>query len=99
MKWIKRNDSETNYEDRRGRRMKRGAIGGIGGLIVVIIALLLGQNPLEFLDMANSVAPSQQTEVYDPDRATENEDLKVLSLAVFNSANDVWATIFKEQLK
>lgn len=98
MKWIKRNDSETNYEDRRGRRMKRGAIGGIGGLIVVIIALLLGQNPLEFLDMANSVAPSQETEVYDPNRATENEDLKVLSLGVFNSANDVWATIFREQL-
>lgn len=98
MKWIKRNDSETNYEDRRGRRMKRGAIGGIGGLIVVVIALLLGQNPLEFLDMANSIAPGQETEVYDPNRATENEDLKVLSLGVFNSANDVWATIFREQL-
>lgn len=98
MKWIKRNDSETNYEDRRGRRVKRGAIGGIGGLIVVVIALLLGQNPLEFLDMANSIAPGQETEVYDPNRATENEDLKVLSLGVFNSANDVWATIFREQL-
>lgn len=98
MKWIKRNDSETNYEDRRGRRVKRGTIGGIGGLIVVVIALLLGQNPLEFLDMANSIAPGQETEVYDPNRATENEDLKVLSLGVFNSANDVWATIFREQL-
>ncbi|MDD2475909.1 MAG: hypothetical protein PHI32_08360 [Dysgonamonadaceae bacterium] len=46
MKWINRNDSESQYEDRRGKGMKRGAIGGIGGLIVVIIALLLGQNPL-----------------------------------------------------
>ena len=98
MKWINRNDSESNYEDRRGRRVKRGAIGGIGGLIVVVIALLLGQNPLEFLDMANSVAPGQETEVYDPSRATENEELKVFSLAVFNSANDVWAAIFEEQL-
>ena len=98
MKWINRNDSEGNFEDRRGRGMKRGAIGGIGGLIVVVIALLLGKNPLEFLDMANSVVPGQQTEVYDPDRATENEDLKVFSLGVFNSANDVWATIFKQQL-
>ncbi len=98
MKWINRNDSEKNYEDRRGRGMKRGAIGGIGGLIVVVIALLLGQNPLELLNLANSVAPGDQTEVYDPTRATENEDLKVLSLGVFNSANDVWETIFEEQL-
>ena len=98
MKWINRNDSEKNYEDRRGRGIKRGAIGGIGGLIVVVIALLLGQNPLELLNLANSVAPREQTEVYDPARATENEDLKVLSLGVFNSANDVWETIFNEQL-
>lgn len=98
MKWINRNDSEKNYEDRRGRGMKKSAIGGIGGLIVVVIALLLGQNPLELLNLANSVAPGEQTEVYDPARATENEDLKVLSLGVFNSANDVWETIFNEQL-
>ena len=97
MKWINRNDSEKNYEDRRGKGIKRGAIGGIGGLIVVVIALLLGQNPMELLNLANSVAPGQ-TEVYDPARATENEDLKVLSLGVFNSANDVWETIFNEQL-
>ena len=63
-----------------------------------MIALLLGQNPLELLNLANSVAPGEQTEVYDPARATENEDLKVLSLGVFNSANDVWETIFNEQL-
>ena len=98
MKWINRNDSESNYEDRRSKRMKKGAIGGIGGLIVVVVALLLGQNPLEFLDMANSVAPGDGTEVYDEARATENEDLKVFSLGVFNSANDVWETIFEEQL-
>lgn len=97
MKWINRNDSEKNYEDRRGKGIKRGAIGGIGGLIIVVIALLLGQNPMELLNLANSVAPSQ-TETYDPARATENEDLKVLSLGVFNSANDVWETIFNEQL-
>lgn len=98
MKWIKRNDSESNYEDRRGRGMKRGAIGGIGGLIVVVIALLLGQNPADLLDMANSVAPGEQTEIVDPARATENEELKVFSLGVFNSASDVWSTIFSEQL-
>lgn len=96
MKWINRNDSESQYEDRRGKGMKRGAIGGIGGLIVVIIALLLGQNPLSLLDTVNT--NEQGTEVYDSSRANENEDLKIFSLGVFNSANDVWTKIFREQL-
>lgn len=96
MKWINRNDSETNYEDRRGKGMKRGAIGGIGGLIVVVIALLLGQNPLSLLDAVGT--GEQGTEVVDPSRANENEELKIFSLGVFNSANDVWTEIFREQL-
>lgn len=97
MKWIKRNDSQDQYEDRRGKGMKRGAIGGIGGLIVVVIALLMGQNPLDLLNVAGGLA-EQGTEVYDESRAHENEDLKVFSLGVFNSANEVWETIFNEQL-
>ena len=96
MKWINRNDSETNYEDRRGKGMKRGTIGGIGGLIVVVIALLLGQNPLSLLDAVGT--GEQGTEVVDPSRANENEELKIFSLGVFNSANDVWTEIFREQL-
>ena len=76
MKWINRNDSEANYEDRRGRTLRRGgAIGGLGANTVFIIALLLGQNPFQMLDMANSVAPGQATEEVDPSRAHENEDL------------------------
>ncbi len=99
MKWINRNDSEANYEDRRGRTLRRGgAIGGLGAIIVFIIALLLGQNPFQMLDMANSVAPGQATEEVDPSRAHENEDLKVFTLGVFNSANDVWAEIFRKQV-
>ncbi len=97
MKWIKRNDSESQYEDRRGKGMKRGAIGGIGGIIVVVLALLFGQNPMDVLDMAGG-GSEQGTEVYDSSRANENEDLKIFSLGVFNSANDVWEEIFTQQL-
>lgn len=101
MKWINRNDSESNYEDRRGRMPKRGmAFGGIGALVIIVIALLLGKNPLQLLNMANGVAPNQETEeVVDPSRAHENEDLKILTLGVFNSANDVWAEVFRTQLR
>lgn len=98
MKWINRNDSRANYEDRRGRGRRNAAVGGVGAVIVAVIALLLGQNPFQALDMVNSMAPGASSEVVDPSRANENEDLKVLTLGVFNSANDVWAEIFRSQL-
>ncbi|MDO5664335.1 MAG: neutral zinc metallopeptidase [Bacteroidia bacterium] len=100
MKWINRNDSTQNYEDRRGRGVKRGAaFGGIGAIIIAIIALLLGKNPFQAIDMVNSVVPGQTLEeVVDQSRINENEDLKVFTLGVFNSANDVWTELFKKQL-
>ncbi|HBG57249.1 KPN_02809 family neutral zinc metallopeptidase [Proteiniphilum sp. UBA1028] len=99
MKWINRNDSEANFEDRRGRSNKKAAVGGIGVIVIVVIALLLGQNPFQAVDMVNRVAPGQSEELTDPSRANENEELKVFTLGVFNSANDVWTEIFRTQLR
>lgn len=98
MKWINRNDSQANYEDRRGKGRRNAAVGGVGAIIVAVIALLLGQNPFQAIDMVSNMAPGGDSEVVDPSRANENEDLKVLTLGVFNSANDVWAEIFRSQL-
>lgn len=98
MKWINRNDSETNYEDRRGRGVKRGAtIGGGGVIVILLLSLLLGKNPLQMLEMAGGLT-GQTTEGVDDSRTRENEELKDFTLGVFNSANDVWSKIFKEQL-
>ncbi len=100
MKWINRNDSEANFEDRRGkgRGKRNAAVGGLGAIIIAIIALLLGQNPFQAVDMVNSIAPGGSTEVVDPSRVKENEELKVFTLGVFNSANDVWDEIFRTQM-
>lgn len=100
MKWINRNDSTENYEDRRGRGTKKGvAFGGIGAIIVVILALLFGQNPFQAVDMVGGLTSGQGSEeVVDPSRTNENEELKVFTLGVFNSANDVWTEIFKTQM-
>ena len=98
MKWINRNDSQANYEDRRGKGRRNAAVGGVGAIIVAVNALLLGQNPFQAIDMVSSMAPGGDSEVVDPSRTNENEDLKVLTLGVFNSANDVWAEIFRSQL-
>lgn len=100
MKWINRNDSIENYEDRRGRSTKKGvAFGGVGAIIVVIIALLFGKNPFQAVEMVGGLTSGQGSEeVVDPSRMNENEELKVFTLGVFNSANDVWTEIFKTQM-
>lgn len=67
-------------------------------MIIALIAVLLGQNPFQALEMVNSIAPGETTEMVDPSRVNENEDLKVFTLGVFNSANDVWEEIFRSQL-
>src|SRR5690554_1226722 len=101
MKWINRNDSEANFEDRRGkgRGKRNAAVGGLGAIVIAVIALLLGQNPFQAVEMVNSIAPGESTEVVDPSRVNENEELKVFTLGVFNSANDVWDEIFSTQME
>lgn len=103
MKWIKRNDDSSNLEDRRGRSSKLGgrlALPGIGGIIVVIIALLLGKDPSQMLQMADSIVPNMSTnsEQVDPQKAHAYEEWKEFTLGVFNSCNDVWTDIFTQSL-
>ncbi len=102
MKWRKANDDVSNYEDRRGRTSKKVAAGGgIITVVIVIVSMLLGKNPTQLLQLAEQVIPQQgQTqETVDPKRANENEELKVFSLRVFNSANDVWAKLFPQYFR
>ena len=100
MKWINRNDSEANYEDRRGRNIKRGAAaGGVGAIIIALIAIFLGQDPSQLMELAGGLTGGQTEVVEDPSRFNENEELKVFTLGVFNSSNDVWTEIFRKQLK
>lgn len=99
MKWINRDDSEANYEDRRGRNIKRGAaVGGAGALIIALIAMFLGQDPSQLMELAGGLTGGQTEVVEDPSRFHENEELKVFTLGVFNSANSVWTEIFRKQL-
>lgn len=106
MKWLRKNDDNSNFEDRRGRGGvgKKAAGGGILTIIIVVVAMLMGKNPGQFLQIADAVTgglgagTSAPTEVVDAARMNENEDFKVFTLRVFNSCNDVWAKIFAEEI-
>lgn len=106
MKWIRTNDDNSNFEDRRGRGRvgKKMAGGGLLTIIIVVVAMLMGKNPGQLLQIADTVTGGldagggQTTEVIDEAKAHENEDFKVFTLRVFNSCNEVWEKIFTQEM-
>ena len=90
MKWqIGRRSS--NVEDRRG--MGAGGIGGmgIGGvLLVTVIALMMGKNPLELLGAVQQQAPAAQQGA-----APINDENSQFVGAILGSTEDVWGQEFQ----
>jgi hypothetical protein len=96
MRWGGLRQSE-NVEDRRGRGMpRRGvAIGGGGLLLLLAIAFLTGQDPLQMLEDVSG--PSASIEPGQPGPAGPPTDqLGQFAAAVLGSTEDVWGTVFSE---
>ena len=90
MKWQLGRRS-SNVEDRRG--MGAGGIGGlgIGGVLVVtVIALLMGKNPLELLGAVQQQAPTAQQGA-----APINDENSQFVGAILGSTEDVWGQEFQ----
>ncbi len=92
MKWLGRRSS-GNVEDRRGMGGKLALGGGLGSVVLIIISLLTGQNPLEYLNLGSESATEQVTQA--PENDQDAEFVKV----VLADTEDVWNKIFTEQLK
>lgn len=90
MKWQGRRGS-ANVEDRRG---SGGLIlgGGIGTIVIAIIIMLMGGNPLEVLN-------NQGSRVETPYEATaEEQELAEFASVVLAEIEDVWTDLFKNEL-
>jgi len=88
----------TNVDDRRGLSGK--AIGGmgIGGIIIVgLIYLIMGRNPMEVLQNADLTGSSGQTEAYQP--SAEEEELASFAKKILAGTEDVWTAEFKKMGK
>ncbi len=86
-----------NVEDRRG--IPGGGAGGlgiVGIVIVVILALVLGIDPLPFLEGTDlsSVAPAQQSQLSQADQDLLADNAKL----VLGDTEKTWAVIFEDQL-
>jgi uncharacterized protein len=89
MKWIGRQGS-GNVSDRRGMGGGLAIGGGIGGVIVLILSLLLGGNPLENINVDSA----------DGNRVTspaEDDQAKFVSV-VLKDTEDVWHKLFNDEL-
>jgi hypothetical protein len=98
MRWQGREGS-SNVEDRRRGGGNAGRVGaglGIGGtIIVVLFALLTGQDPSQILQQASSDPYAQSA----PAAASPEEDALAQFVGVVLKDNeDVWATLFPQVL-
>lgn len=97
MQWRGRRES-GNVEDMRGGGFGgRGiALGGIGTVIVVVIGLLLGQNPLDLLQAVNQGQPQQEQTAPVASSAEEDEAAQFVKVVLADN-EDVWHKLFDEQ--
>ena len=81
-----------NVRDIRGKGGKAAGIG-IGGVIVIgLITLLMGGNPLEVLNMVST--GEGYTETYTP--SAEEEELATFAKQILAGTEDAWTDIFKQ---
>jgi len=89
MRWMGREQS-GNVEDRRGMGCRLAIGGGIGGVVILILSLLLGENPLNYINVDNTAA-------YEQPNGAEDERAQFVGV-VLKDTEDVWNKIFTEQL-
>lgn len=99
MLWKGRRES-TNIEDETGgsggggRKTLLG--GGIGIILVLVISLLTGKNPLALMSQLQQDSPSSGQAGVCQTAESQNEESKQFSKVVLASTEDVWAQIFSQ---
>lgn len=98
MRWQGRRES-TNVEDRRGMSGRRVAFGGgIGGIIIVVIlSLIFGKNPLALLE--NMDLGGTTTEQVSPAAQQANDEAANFAKVVLADTEDVWSKLFAQMNK
>ena len=94
MRWRGERQS-TNIEDRRGFSAGRVAAGGgLGTLLLMILALVFGVDPRQFMEQAPNSPPSQ-VQTSRPNNP-EEEELKQFVAVVLAKSEDVWTGVFRQ---
>jgi uncharacterized protein len=94
MKWKGREGS-GNIEDRRGMSTGRMAVGGgIGTIVVLLIVLLLGGDPVKLLDSLQQGGPA--TEAGQIATTPQEDEMAQFVSVVLKDTETVWSKIFEK---
>jgi len=93
MRWRDLRSSE-NVEDRRGMGVARPgiALGGGGILLLLAVAFLTGQDPIQLLQSVGG--PSASVESQPGQAGAPSDELGQFASAVLGSTEDVWGDVF-----
>lgn len=98
MRWRGK-ETSSNVEDRRGGRggtIRRAGKGfGIGTIIIFVLAILFGENPLQLIQQVQSDGGT--TTVQQPANAQDDE-LGTFVKVVLKYNEEVWDKLFREQI-
>jgi hypothetical protein len=104
MEWRGRRESD-NVEDQRGRRISGVGVAGIGGagvVLVLVIALLTGQDPMALLQglggQTDQTASSSGANDQPYQETPAEHELTQFVRVVLADTEDIWGEIFAKQL-
>lgn len=93
MRWEGKEGSQNVEDRRRGTTRKVGAGIGIGSLILLGIALFMGQDPSQVLQQIQSEQQQTTAPV-----SREDDELAQFVGVVLKQTEEVWTKLFREQL-
>jgi len=93
MRWrnLRRSD---NIEDRRGMRPKMAVGGGLGLLVLLVLSMLVGVDPMQLLESGPGGTQSGGVATNARDTNARDAERKEFIAAVLASTEDVWTPVF-----
>lgn len=92
MRWRGRPQS-GNVDDRRGGGGRMAVGGGLGLLVVIVLSLILGENPLNYINASESLIQPQQESA----APAVDDDASAFVKVVLKDTEDVWNQIFLQE--
>ena len=87
----------TNVDDRRGKKVAAGVGLGLGGTIIVgLIALMMGRNPVEVLQTVSKMNGGATTTETNYQPTAEEQELATFAKKILAGTEDVWTAEFKK---
>ncbi|MBO4571295.1 MAG: neutral zinc metallopeptidase [Bacteroidales bacterium] len=90
----------TNVDDRRGSTVKTVGGIGLGGIIIIgLITMLLGGDPISVIQQAGTVMGGSETTTGDYQPTAEEEQLATFTKQILAGTEDVWSALFRKMGK